>query len=109
MVVDDGYDDEFYGDAADRAYLSSLTDIARENILYERGEQRRLAQEKHAMLSRRNKVCGPYVLSAFQALSLPAFDIPLGSHALHDEHMSMHDERRSTCSCMYHISPYASE
>jgi hypothetical protein len=34
----DGYDEEFYGDEADRAKLMAMTEIEREAVLYERAQ-----------------------------------------------------------------------
>lgn len=42
----DEYDDEFYGNEDDRAYLYSLPDVERESILYERSEQRKEREER---------------------------------------------------------------
>ena len=43
----DGYDSDLYGDEEDRAYLMSLSQLEREEILYDRGEQRDILREKY--------------------------------------------------------------
>jgi RNA polymerase-associated protein RTF1 len=43
------WDESGYGDAADRAYLQSLPEVEREEILYERAEQRRKITDRRAI------------------------------------------------------------
>lgn len=47
-IQSDGYQSDLMGDAADRAYINSLTAIEREQIMYERGENRRKIEERRA-------------------------------------------------------------
>lgn len=46
---DDGFDDEFYGDADDRSKLMAMPEIERESVLAERAEQRTVLRERQAM------------------------------------------------------------
>lgn len=47
--LSDGYDADFYGDAADRAYLAGLTEVQREAILYERAQARQARTERRIL------------------------------------------------------------
>lgn len=47
--MSDGYDADFYGDAADRSYLVSLTEVQREAILYERAQARQARAERRLL------------------------------------------------------------
>jgi RNA polymerase-associated protein RTF1 len=46
IEIDDGYGSDLYGDDEDRRMLAAMTDVQRENILYERGENRRRLKEQ---------------------------------------------------------------
>ena len=45
----DNYDDDLMGDEEDRRYLSKVTEVEREAILFERSEARRIRQERKAL------------------------------------------------------------